>query len=190
MTETTWKWAIGAAIIAAIFAVIVASRLLSERAERLRRAWFEGLAAALRAKAVHESKWRSRCTVTTLDRRVFEVLHTYRGGGGETQGGPGWSLRAVTRLQGVSDIYNIRFGRSFGGKIEANMHGYVPRDGWQTPALMQALDQLFAASSRYDNLDVEGGSLIFRSPRRLDGESLRTIVSKQATAARELEQAL
>jgi hypothetical protein len=182
MTETEWKWAIGVAIVV----VIIVWRKLSARQERLRRVWFDGLASALNTTAKHDADERSVC-VTTIEGRTFEIGHRYVGGQDYR---PGWTLRCSTKLRGVSDIYNIRFRRKRDKTVEASIHGFAPREGWQSPALQRSLATMFENASRFDSVDLEGGTLMLRSPVRHTGTVLRAIITAQGQAADELERAL
>lgn len=50
MTETEWKWL----IVPGIVVTVVAYRMLTARHERLRRAWFDDVARALKAAGTLE----------------------------------------------------------------------------------------------------------------------------------------
>ena len=185
MTETEWKWA----IVMAIVVVPIVWRMLSARSERRRRAWFDELASTLKTTAKHDADERSVCS-TTIGGRTFEISHGYVGApaGGDYR--PGWTLRCSTKLRGVSDIYNIRFRRKRDHTVETNIHGFAPREGWQSPALQRSLATMFENSSRFDSIDLEGGTLKLRSPMRHTGPALRAILTAQGHAADELERAL
>lgn len=185
MTETEWKWL----VVGAIIGVVIAYRMLTARAERRRRVWFDEVASALKATAEHTPDRRSRCGMTHQG-RAFEVTHGYVSAQAGADYRPGWTFRTETKLRGVSDIYNISFRRKRNGELESRRFGFEPRAGWETPALRRALTKLFEAASALDAVDVEGGSLRFRSYGRPDAEAVRTIIAAQAVAAEELERAL
>jgi hypothetical protein len=185
MTEMEWRWVIPAAIVA----VFLIAHAWSVRSERRRRAWFDAVAAALKAKAEHGPEDCSQCIVT-IGGRSMAIAHGYVGRQMGMSLRPGRTLRCAIPLKGVPDIYNFRFRTTGGGAVESTVHGYAPHENWQTPALRQALTALFENASRFDTLDAEGGALVFRSFNRYDGPALRAILSRQIAVADALERTL
>ena len=185
MTETEWKWL----IVPGIVVTVVAYRMLTARHERLRRAWFDDVAKALKATPEHSKEQGSRC-ITTRDGRTFEITHGYTSERLGSDYSPGWAFRIATKLDGVSDIYSISFRRKRGGELETRLFGFEPRPGWDTSALRRAIMTLFESASRRDTVDLEGGALRFRSYSRPDGEAVRRIIAAQTLAAGDVQRAL
>lgn len=186
MTERESRWV----VVAAIVVVFIVYRMLKARRETQRREWFDDLSKLLKATSEHTPDMRSRCIVTARDGRAFEITHGYVNAQAGSDYRPGWTFRTVTKLDGVSDIYNISFRRKRGGELETRLFGFEPRPGWDTSALRRALMTLFEAASSRDTVDVEGGALRFRSYERPDGEAVRRIIAAQTLAAGELQRAL
>ena len=185
--EQTVKWL----IVVAIIATVVLYRYAGKRSDRKRREWFESVAAALGARAEHESEFLSRFAVE-VDQRRCEVTYRY-GSGGLAGRGIGWSLIAGIPLEGVSDIYSLVLQPSDDpgdNGVRVRNSGFKPREGWLNADVRAALSHFYELAPRHAALDVAAGSLMCRDADRVEGPVFRARIARLVPVAKALERTL
>lgn len=188
-SETHWNWLVAGAIVA----VFLALRGIAKLLERQRRAWVDSLATAFASRATHGSDATSHFAANVNGRRC-EIAHGYRSRTMDGRYLRGGRLIVTVPLRHVSDIYNLSFRLRDAKRAEESLalrnSGYSPREGWIAEPLRRAIFDFYDVAGGREPLNVEGGTLMYATSRRISGNALRELVERQLAVAAEIEIAL
>lgn len=180
-------------IVGGITLAFIALWAFSRMIERRRRRWVESLAVAFATTAAHGSDATSHFKVN-VDGRPCEIAQGYRSRGMDGRHIRGLGLVVTVPLRNVPDIYNLTLERRGDGRgtdaLIVRDNGYHPPAMWLTERLRAAFFDFYDVAPDRATLSLEGGALMYITNRRISGETLRALVTRQIAVAAEIETVL